>query len=311
VRTALSAEVEEALVAAGYRPGLVIGAGMEGVVVDLGDDLVVKTWHTRGRHDLDRLRSFYAAVASSGLPVPTPRIVAVLEVGDQHATIERRLSGRPLRDEMGDRAYFVGDDDVRSVVQILGALRAAEPAEAMSSLPVLEGEPAFDFTGRFGTSLAALVERRTERFHASLSGAVPDLDRLVDAVGSHLRAAEPARPALIHGDLIPANILVDGHGAPSAILDFGFFSTVGDPRFDAAVAASIHDMYGTRARVNEAILDDAVVAEFGYDKRVLRVYRAAYALTTSNCFSPSGSDGHFAWCAAMLLRSEIREALDL
>ncbi len=284
---------------------------MEGVVVDLGGDLVAKTWHTRGRVELERLRSFYDAVAMSRLPIATPDIVTVLTVGDQHATIERRLSGRPLRGDMGDRPHFLDEADVQAVVDVLAALREVEPAEALTSLPVLEDEPPFDLTGTFGSSLADLVERRTRRFHAPLSGRIPDLDRVVGAVGSRLRTTDTIRPTLIHGDLIPANILVGTSGSPVAILDFGFFSTVGDPRFDAAVAASIHDMYGPRARTNEAILDEAVMAGFGYEHQVLRVYRAAYALTTSNCFSEAGTDGHFAWCADLLLRPDIRAALDL
>jgi aminoglycoside phosphotransferase (APT) family kinase protein len=181
----------------------------------------------------------------------------------------------------------------------------------MSSLPVLEDEPMFDGAGEFGGELADLVERRVRRFSAPLSSAIADLDRVVDATVSRLREGNRVRPALIHGDLVPANILVDESCAPVATLDFGFLSTLGDSRFDAAVAASIYDMYGARARQNEAILDDALVAEFGYDHRILQVYRAAYALITSNCFSAAGDDGHFAWCVELLQRKDIRLALDL
>ena len=88
-------------------------------------------------------------------------------------------------------------------------------------------------------------------------------------------------------------------------------TTVGDPAFDGAVTASIFDMYGPRAADTEAILDAAIAGRFGYDPRRLAVYRAAYALVTSNCFSASGSDGHFAWCVRMLQRPQVLDALDL
>jgi hypothetical protein len=39
------------------------------------------------------------------------------------------------------------------------------------------------------------------------------------------------------------------------------------------------------------------------------VRRAAYAIATATCFSASGSDGHFAWCVAMLQRPDVRNAL--
>jgi aminoglycoside phosphotransferase (APT) family kinase protein len=263
VTTRLSSVVERALTEAGYRPGRVIGGGMEGVVVDLGDDLVAKTLHTRSPEELERLRRFYQALCDSGLALSTPTIVRDLPVGDRHATIERRLRGRPLREEMGDRAYELADADVNCVLEVLAALKEVPPTEAMSSLPVLAGEPAFHPDETFGSSLAALVERRVDRFQAALGRDVPQLGRLVSAVTSRVGALTTTRPALIHGDLIPANILVDDVHAVTGVLDFGFLSTVGDPRFDAAVAAGIHDMYGPRGQINEAALDAAIVERFG------------------------------------------------
>jgi hypothetical protein len=93
------------------------------------------------------------------------------------------------------------------------------------------------------------------------------------------------------------------------VLDFGFLSTVGDPAFDAAVAAGVHDMYGPDARRWEERVDRAVIDRFGYDVGRLRIYRAAYALVSAHCFSASGGDGHFDWCARMLGRDDVRDAL--
>lgn len=308
---ALSPEVRQALADAGHVPGSVLGAGMEGVVVELGDDLVAKTWHARTRGDLDQLREFYAAVRTSGIGLATPTIEQVIDVGDQVVSIERRLHGRPLRKAMDDRTHVVTDAEVSCVLTVLTALRRATPAPEMASLPVLDGEHPFEPDTAFTGNLAALVGRRTRRSHAVLSARVPDLHLVVGAVVTRLRSLDDTPSALLHGDLIPANVLVDDRAVPSALLDFGFFSTVGDPRFDAAVAASVHDMYGDRARENERVLDEAVVAELGDDRDVLAVYRAAYALCTSTSYSPSGSDGHFAWCTAMLERDDVRDALGL
>ena len=97
--------------------------------------------------------------------------------------------------------------------------------------------------------------------------------------------------------------------SPSALLDFGFFTNTGDPAFDAAVTASIYDMYGPDAGRIEERLDREFAERFDYDRDRIGVYRAAYALSTSNCFSHSGRDGHFAWCIKMLMRNDIRSAL--
>ena len=44
---------------------------------------------------------------------------------------------------------------------------------------------------------------------------------------------------------------------------------------------------------------------------MLLIYQAAYAVATSNVFTPNGSDGHFPWCVAQLTRVEVTAAVDL
>lgn len=284
---------------------------MEGTVVDLGDGLVAKIWHSRSARELLPLRAFYEALALAEPGVMTPRIHRVLELDGHATTVETLLKGRPLRDSMGADAYQLSAVDTACVMDVLDALARVVPTDGMRVLPVLEGEPAFDGRRPFEQSLADLVERRAQRFRGSLSSRLRDLDEVVASTIACLTGREPAPSRLIHGDLIPANILVDDAIRPVAMLDFGFLTTVGDPAFDAAITASVYDMYGPRAAVNESMLDEAIIDRFGYEPRRLLVYRSAYALATSNCFSPSGSDGHFEWCLTMLARPQLREAIDL
>jgi aminoglycoside phosphotransferase (APT) family kinase protein len=186
---------------------------------------------------------------------------------------------------------------------------ASRRTPAQACLPVLRDEPPFDPGRAFSVDLADLVGRRIARFADVLRSEVPD----VEAVGSRtveLLRALPQRPTtLLHGDLIPANVLLDDRGSVSAVLDFGFLTTLGDPAFDAAVTASVFDMYGEHARTSELRLDAAFADRFDHPPQVLGLYRAAYALTTSNLFSTSGSDWHFAWCIRLLQRADVREAL--
>lgn len=85
------------------------------------------------------------------------------------------------------------------------------------------------------------------RFHGSpdlLRHHVKEVDHLVASVAGGLRALPQSPPAaLLHGDLVPANVLVQG-GRVTGVLNFGFLTAVGDPQFDAAITASIFDMYG-------------------------------------------------------------------
>jgi aminoglycoside phosphotransferase (APT) family kinase protein len=285
-----------ALAPHGLRPLHVVGQGMEGVVLRVEGDLVVKVWHHRPVEELEVLQAFYDSVA---LPVRTTRVLDVLRVGDRWASVEPHLAGEPLTAE-------AADPDVEAMADVLDALAEVPVHPALTSLPVLPGELPLDVGAGFEAGLADLVGRRATRV---LATAVPDLPDVVAAVTSRLRSLPAETPALVHGDLIAANVLVDERRRPAAVLDFGFLTTVGDPAFDAAVTSSVYDMYGDGARRTEARLEHAFTRRRGHDPARLAVHRAAYAIATATCFSVSGSDGHFAWCVAMLQRPDVRDAL--
>jgi aminoglycoside phosphotransferase (APT) family kinase protein len=148
--------------------------------------------------------------------------------------------------------------------------------------------------------LAALVERAGRRHGTLLAAHVPDLAAKADRTVQALRALPDTADTIIHGDLVPPNIHVDGAGRPVAVLDFGFFTTAGDPAFDAAVTAAVWDMYGPHAQAHTTALTRIFAAELHYAPDTLALYQAAYALTTYDLFTSDGSDGHFRWCAALL-----------
>jgi hypothetical protein len=133
-------------------------------------------------------------------------------------------------------------------------------------------------------------------------------ETVLEATVAALHALQAATPTLVHGDLIAANVLASRNHA-TAVLDFGFLSTAGDPAFDAAIAASCFDMYGPHATEVEQELDRAFTSAFRHDPERLATFRAAYALSTACCFGNDLSDGHFAWCVTMLGRPDVREAV--
>jgi Ser/Thr protein kinase RdoA (MazF antagonist) len=155
---------------------------------------------------------------------------------------------------------------------------------------------------RFPDALAALIERAAHRHGSLLAVHVTDLSEKVVRTTSALRSLPDSPVTVIHGDLVPPNIHVDDTGRPVAILDFGFFSTAGDPAFEAAVTAAIWDMYGPHAEEHTAALTQLFAAELHYSPETLTLYQRAYALATYDLFSPDGNDGHFHWCVALLNR---------
>jgi hypothetical protein len=87
-------------------------------------------------------------------------------------------------------------------------------------------------------------------------------------------------------------------------IDFGFFSTVGPPAFDAALSANIFDMYEPNRVKSLRAVEQLIEETFAYPFDKLATYRAVYALATITMFGSTEHDGHFHWCVEVLRRPE-------
>lgn len=147
------------------------------------------------------------------LPVPVPAPVAV---GMPQGDYPWRWSVVPWFDggRMIDRAPAERDVFVERIADVLDALHVPAPPDA----------PHNPFRG-------VPMRTRDDIVRARLSG-LPQLRRAWDAAVS---APEWSAPAVwVHGDLHPANIVVNG-GELAAVIDFGDMCG-GDPACDLAVA---------------------------------------------------------------------------
>jgi aminoglycoside phosphotransferase (APT) family kinase protein len=270
----------------GHPVATVLGQGMDGVVYRLGDGLVGKVWHRRTAEELALLQACHAELATQGLPYATPAIVAIHSVDGQAVTVERELPGTPL-----DAALAAGTVDLATAydvtVDAVAALATTTAGPATRALPVL--------TEPDQPPLAALVARRADDV---LAAAVPGFaDLLARVVG--LLARQPVGSQIVHGDVCPANLLVDPAGRLVSVLDWGFLTIAGDNAFDAATAAGFFDMYGPAARRHDDALTDRFVA-LGHDRATLLLYRAAYAIVSATVYH---AGDHFGWCVTDLRRA--------
>jgi aminoglycoside phosphotransferase (APT) family kinase protein len=296
----------------GYPAVEPLGAGVEGAVYRLGDGTVAKVWGSRRPAELRLLQAFYADVAAAGPPFATPVILGVDEVDGNAVTIERELTGTPLDQQLDCRSAEIPPTSVDTIVAVLAGLATVPATPAMRRLPVLDETEPFRADGDdFSTALKRLLERRTTEFGPVLRARVPDFDRRYAAIHTALDAIDRRPDTVLHGDLVAGNVFVHPSGQPSAVLDFGFLSGAGDPRFDAAVTAGIIDMYGPHAAAITESLTDRLAAELGHSPDVLRIYRAAYGVATSNAFTADGSDGHFQWCIDQLIAPRTTTALHI
>ncbi len=292
----------------GAQP-VVLGEGMEGRVYAIDHERIAKVWFTETADALQRLQQFYDALSAKPLAFAVPRVLELLDDGERRVTIERRLVGTSLSERVA--AGSVARDTARAgTVDIISGLASTGPLPEGRKLSVMdEPEPLYVGKDTFPESLARLATSRRERFASALDAAVEDLDAKTAALVQRLAEVDSGRRAVVHGDLVLENVLVDGDGSPTAVLDWGFFSTEGDPAFDAAVAAALFDMYGDEALDNELALYDQFEERLGYPRDALLVYRAAYSLITANAYTSDGSDGHFAWCVEALNRRDVVAAL--
>ncbi|WP_231443218.1 aminoglycoside phosphotransferase family protein [Brevibacterium zhoupengii] len=294
--------------ARGWKPGEILGSGMEGTVVDLSADEVAKVWHERRPADLEPLLRFGSALEQSPIPFRCSRTIESLSEDSLTITIEQKDTGRPLRLDAMTNAPVVTDEEIRLMSEALAGLSQADAGD-LSALPILPGEEPFLCTKSFGGSLADLAGRRFTARPELLRQAIGDIDKIFETLLRRLRdLPDPESKCLIHGDLIPANVLIED-GEVAGVVDFGFLTTVGDPQFDAAIAASSFDMYGPNARRSENALSKAFSTRFGHDLSAYGLYRAAYAVITNSYFATDSQDGHFRWCAQMLRREDVRDAI--
>ncbi|NUT93744.1 MAG: aminoglycoside phosphotransferase family protein [Saccharothrix sp.] len=295
----------------GHRAPRALAAGVEGAVYHLDEGLVAKVWSGRPPTDLDLTRRVYADIARHPLPFATPEILDTEVHDGVLVTYERELTGSPFRSEpvTTSSERDLPATETTALLMVLRALATVPGTEAMRHLTVPgDDRPLWQGHTRFPDALAALVRRAAHRHGDVLAAHVPGLSAVVEQVVVSLTALPDSPVTVIHGDLVPPNIHVDDSGRPTAVLDFGFFTTAGDPAFEAAVAAAVWDMYGPHAEHHATTLTSLFAGELGHPVETLDLYQAAYALTTYDLFSPDGSDGHFAWCAALLRRSRAARA---
>lgn len=283
---------------AGLAPGPVLGAGMEGVVFTLGANQVAKVWFERTDTDVNRLRAFnQAAARGSGLRLA--QIEEVMTTSGRVVSVEHRVAGVPVGG-LGQPRNRPDDNAVRQLGDALAGLASIAPHRALSILPLLPGEPPAAEGATFTQTLAGLIERRVPPVAAALDAALAgDLAVAMTRALDELAALAPRRTGLVHGDLIPDNVLVDGTSVPG-VIDFGFLTTWGDPDFDVAVSAAIFDMYGPEAASATALLTSSLARRFGTPASTIRTYRDAYALITAGAYGAGPNDGHFRWCVDVL-----------
>jgi aminoglycoside phosphotransferase (APT) family kinase protein len=193
--------------------------------------------------------------------VPVPETYALCEdpgvLGAPFYVMER-VGGTPYR--LAAELLPLGPDRTRALatrmVDILVTLHAVDPVAVGLG----------DF-GRPEGFLERQVRRWKRQLDASRSRPLPAADELHAVLAGDVPA--DAAPAIVHGDYRLDNLLVDGEGGVTAVLDWEM-ATLGDPLTDVALLLAYHAL--ARLTTGQAVADACTAPGFLSDDEVVERY---------------------------------------
>ena len=204
----------------GSELGPRLGGGGEADVRALGDDRVLRLCNAdTSRVSFGARSGLMARLNGRCGGVAVPRVLEEGFVEGHLFTIETRIPGTPMDkvlQEPGDRAALL--TDYMETARLLSSGSCSGPfGEIAHEAPI---------------TADSLREYMTTRARLSMEQGGVHLD------AEHLAApfAEPDRPALVHLDYFPGNVMTDGQKV-TGVLDFGYSTVVADARFTPVLAA--------------------------------------------------------------------------
>ena len=307
---------EEVLRRHGLDAGSLLGVGTEAEVYALDDDTVIKLYSDPSREDhLRVLQEFYASLDTRQLPFALPKIGGIDVMSGVLVVREQRIDGLPMDRAIATRGpsrqfEFVPTylDTVLSLgeVQVRADIGRYLLFDSDNSSSVQKSDW-YEFVYR-------LTLDKTTRRRELLCGDIPELGDKLDHLATLSRSGVyDSSLQLVHGDFLPANILVSNSGEVKGVVDFGGFTMFGDPVYDVALACIFYDMYGPNAKEARAFLFDRAVERLGSQSRGLMFrYAASYALASCDMYGEEETmrqDDHYQWATSLLSEPSLWESM--
>lgn len=266
-----------------------IGAGGEAQVYAMPGNRVARIMRPGARlADAQERAAFLGEIAASAgfLAFRTPVVESVSLIGGRVAVIEERLPGEPVSELLG---RLEGKARRRLVADYLDtATRIRQVQLTRPYFGPLIGSRALRAT-RWSDFTRARLMQSARNCPVDLRPAV--------ILAAQTRWAEPQRPALVHLDYFPPNVLGEGDGI-TAVLDFGVSSVFGDPRLEAWSAVAYLDAELSPQANDE---DRQQAGEWLVESGLDQDYAMARRWLAASWSHASDDESLMTWCRRILL----------
>lgn len=279
----------------GLTADALLGSGGEARVFGLDAERVLRIQAAGSSEPDHRLARLLEGWTGIDLGFGLPRVLQQARWEQQNYSIEARLPGVPMAHWLAS----ITDPTVRRG-GLLSLLDAAERLRELPAPPSGFGRVLAD-EQRFGSLvelLAAQIEIGVQHSQGALAAVVPDLDRRIERLLRRLDARTVA-PAFCHADLGPSNVLVDGGGRVTAVLDVSVHALAADPVLDQVGAVALLELTPYAGHLGDATwLQRQLADRLGPEAWLIDAYRRFYGLyyAMDPVLVP--------WCAAQLLAPE-------
>lgn len=276
---------------------------MEAEAHAYGDGQVLKVYtNDITLEHLRTLQAFYADLDASMLSYQLPHIHRVWEEEGLVLSLERRLPGVALSTKLANLKESELEAVFQYYLEAIIELRQVRFPSPLERYKLFDPEGlSLRSKGDFNRFLSRYLEARLALCEPYMQRDVEDWEQKKTHLQTLLDQPYTGEYALVHGDFFPANLLVDDHNRITALLDFGWMTQYGDPRYDLATGWVFFDMYDelkrdTKARLGRLVRTRVREGEVG----ILYRYILLYSIFTANAYAYEGGDGHYRWCVGNL-----------
>jgi putative membrane protein len=295
----------ELLASFGTSRDQLLGSGGESEVFAIDEQRVLRIY--RRAHDpsdktVEQIRQLLASWEGANIGLEVPKVIQLGQHDGRFYTVDRRFAGRCLspwlaQAQVGERREALGS-------YLDATRRLRELPSPIPGFARLVGQQAPQQFSSVGELLHTMLDGPVRISRAQLERDLPNVAQAWSRMHMDL-ADRVVTPALVHGDVCPANTYIDYRSdrwVVSGIGDFSPHTVNGDPTMDIAGAVIFLELEPyPDAAADAAWLEELAVQQEGSDLRHwIEVYRRFYGFYFSDSFR--FDPVLYAWCLRQLRR---------